>query len=349
MAGYRSEDFDYELPPEKIAQFPLVKRDDSKMLVVSRTDTEISLDRFVSELPSFLDKGDILVMNSTKVVAARILGRKKTTGGAVEIFLTEKIQSENTFKALVKPSKRIRAGDRIILNGSGEELSVESREEGAFRTVRFLAQRRITWEEVDKIGNTPLPPYIKRKANEKDRERYQTIYASVPGAVAAPTAGLHITQRILEEAGKKGVETAYLLLHVGPGTFSSLADDIEIHRMHAEYYELPRETAEKINSARKRGGRVFAVGTTTVRALETCASKHGFLDSSEGWTEIFIRPPYEFKAVDGLLTNFHLPKTSLLCMVSAFAGRENILRNYRKALNSGYRFASYGDAMLILP
>ncbi|MBN1620672.1 tRNA preQ1(34) S-adenosylmethionine ribosyltransferase-isomerase QueA [candidate division WOR-3 bacterium] len=349
MAGYKSEDFDYELPLEKIAQYPLVKRDDSKMLVMSRTDAKISLDRCVSELPSFLAKGDILVMNSTKVVAARLLGRKKTTGGAVEIFLTEKTLSENAFKALVKPSKRVREGDVIILNDSKEELSIEIREEGAFRTVKFLNRRRITWEDVDKIGSTPLPPYIKRKADEKDRERYQTIYAGVPGAVAAPTAGLHITERIIEEIEKKGVQIAYLLLHVGPGTFSSLSDDVDKHRMHAEYYELKDETAEKINSARKRGGRVFAVGTTTVRALETCASKEGFLNPSSGWTEIFIRPPYEFKAVEGLLTNFHLPKTSLLCMVSAFAGRENILRSYRKALDIGYRFASYGDAMLILP
>ncbi|MBN2363229.1 tRNA preQ1(34) S-adenosylmethionine ribosyltransferase-isomerase QueA [candidate division WOR-3 bacterium] len=349
MVHYKAEDFNYELPPERIAQFPLEKRDASKMLVVSKSENSISRDYLVSDLPSFLSKGDVLVMNNTKVVSARLLGRKKATGGAAEIFLTEKTSEKNVFNSLVKPSKRIRVNDLIKLDNSDTEILIETRREGSFRTVRFITEKEISWEEIDKIGGTPLPPYIKRKAENSDKERYQTIYAGVPGAVAAPTAGLHITEEILENLEEKGVEAVYLLLHVGPGTFAYLSEDLKKHRMHAEYYELPEIAAEKINTAKKKGGRIFAVGTTTVRVLESCAESRGLVGKSSGWTSIFIYPPYEFKTVDGLLTNFHLPKTSLLCLVSAFAGRENILRSYRKALDSGYRFASYGDAMLILP
>ncbi|MBN1150441.1 tRNA preQ1(34) S-adenosylmethionine ribosyltransferase-isomerase QueA [candidate division WOR-3 bacterium] len=345
----KSEDFDYELPPEKIAQFPAEKRGFSKMLVISRTDENLSLDLQASDLVSFLSKGDALVLNSTKVVSAKLFGKRKQTGGNVEIFLTEKKQEKNLFEALVKPSRRVRPGETVVLNNSGQTILIEKRGEGALRTVRFETDREMDWNEIDKIGKTPLPPYIKRPATEEDRNRYQTVYAGTPGAVAAPTAGLHITREMIETLEKKGVGIVNILLHVGFGTFAQLSDDVEKHRMHSEYYELSAEASMKINTIRKKGGRVFAVGTTSVRVLESCADSEGFVSSARGWTDVFIYPPYRFKTVDGLLTNFHLPRTSLICLVSAFAGRERILKAYKKALESGYMFASYGDAMLILP
>lgn len=302
----------------------------------------------VKYLADFLSKGDVVVLNRTKVISARIHGRKIPTGAKTEIFLCEKLD-KNTWRALVKPSRRLHEGNRVQLTGSDISVNILKREKGAFRIVRFDIAGEMTDEMIESIGEVPLPPYIKRKPEDEDQRRYQTVFAKIPGAVAAPTAGLHLTSEIFEHLQSKGILIADILLHVGPGTFAPLSDDMERHKMHSEYYEVYEETVKIISKAKTEGRKIIAVGTTSVRSLESSFNERGEFFKSSGWTDIFIYPPYNFRVVNGMLTNFHLPKSTLICLVAAMAGRERILKSYELALETGYRFASYGDCMLILP
>lgn len=302
----------------------------------------------VKYLADFLTEGDVVVLNRTKVISARIHGRKIPTGAKVEIFLSEKLD-KNTWRALVKPSRRLHEGNRVELTGSDISVNILKREKGAFRIVKFDLAGEMTDEMIESIGEVPLPPYIKRKPEDEDKRRYQTVFAKIPGAVAAPTAGLHLTSEIFEQLQNKGILIVDILLHVGPGTFAPLSNDMEKHKMHSEYYEVYEETVKMIGKAKKDGRKIIAVGTTSVRSLESSFNEQGEFLKSSGWTDIFIYPPYNFRIVNGMLTNFHLPKSTLICLVAAMAGRERILKSYELALETGYRFASYGDCMLILP
>jgi len=337
-------DFDYYLPQELIAQKPIYPRDASRLLVLDRKTGKIE-HRVFTDIVAYLQAGDVLVLNDTRVIPARLYGRRKDTGGKIEIVLLKRL-SANQWEVLVKPGKRAKTGSRIVF-GEGElEAEVKDRTDVGGRIVEFFFSG--VFEEIlDRIGLMPLPPYIKEKLD--DKERYQTVYSRYEGSSAAPTAGLHFTPRLLKEIEERGVELAYLLLHVGLGTFRPVTvEKVEDHTMHSEYYQVTRETAEKINLARSRGGRVIAVGTTSVRTLETVAGEDGLVVPGDGWTDIFIYPGYNFKTVDVLLTNFHLPKSTLLMLVSAFAGTDNVKNAYKAAVEEKYRFFSFGDAMLIV-
>lgn len=343
-------DFDYALPKELIAQYPADTRDASRMLVLDRKNGGIAHKKF-TDFPGYIKKEDILVLNNTKVINVRLIGRR-LTGGRTEIFLTEKLGSK-TFKALLKPSARIREKDQVIFDGSNLKAWVVAKEKGG-NIVQFTYTGKDIEKELARIGSVPLPPYIKRSVELLDGDRYQTVYAKRDGATAAPTAGLHFTNAILNEVASKGAKTAYLTLHVNYGTFAPVkTEDITKHKMHSEAFELSEGAANSINKVKENGGRIFAVGTTAVRVLETCAAKvttspgHQ-VTARSGKTDIFIYPPYEFKIVDALLTNFHFPKSTLLMLVSAFAGRELILKAYEEAIRERYRFFSYGDCMLII-
>ncbi|SMB98855.1 S-adenosylmethionine--tRNA ribosyltransferase-isomerase [Thermanaeromonas toyohensis ToBE] len=340
----RVEDFDYYLPPELIAQHPVEPRDASRLLVLHRKAGMLEHRRFY-ELPLYLKPGDILVLNDTRVIPARLLGKKAETGGQVELLLLRPLRRD-CWEALVRPGRRIPPGTELLF-GQGElRAKVLERTPQGGRLVEFKYEGE--WEEIlGRLGEVPLPPYIKEKL--PDPERYQTVYASRPGSVAAPTAGLHFTPRLLKELKEKGVKIVYILLHVGLGTFRPVKEEVvEKHRMHAEYFCVDPEAARTINEARRQGGRVIAVGTTVVRTLETAATPEGEIKPREGLTELFIYPGYRFKAVDGLITNFHLPRSTLLMLVCAFAGRERVLEAYQVAIKERYRFYSFGDAMLIL-
>ncbi len=341
----RTSDFDYELPRELIAQYPSERRDESRLLVLRRDRDEFEHRRF-RDILEYLRPEDCLVLNESRVIPARLIGRKALTGGRVEVFLLEP-GTDDTWTALVRPGARVADGATIVFS---ENLSavVESTLDEGKRKVRLLAEGD-PLEELSAVGRVPLPPYIDREPEPVDVERYQTVYARVPGAVAAPTAGLHFTEKLLERAEDEGVRTARVILHVGLGTFRPVAsDDPEEHHMDEERYELPEGAAAEINEARAAGGRIVAVGTTAVRVLESTADEGGEVRAGSGSTGLFIRPPYEFRAVDALVTNFHLPKSTLLMLVSALAGREKVLAAYREAVEAGYRFYSYGDAMLII-
>lgn len=338
-------DYDYNLPPGLIAQEPAENRDKSRLMVLDRASGSIRHD-FFARITSYLSPKDIVVLNDTKVFPARLIGRKADTGGEAEIFLL-KSDDGIVWEALCRPSRRLKRGS-VVVFGDGRMTAeiIEKRNQGHV-TVRLDSAGNIS-DAIDALGETPLPPYIRRRATATDRERYQTVYADNRGSVAAPTAGLHFSTAILESLSLQGIIIAKVTLHVGIGTFRPLTDnEIGNDYLHSEYCIIPETTAESIKMCRKAGGRVFAVGTTTTRALET-ASKHGEIKQYEGWTDIFIKPPYRFKSVDCLITNFHLPRSSLLMMVSAFAGRETVLRAYGEAVREHYRFYSYGDAMLIL-
>jgi S-adenosylmethionine:tRNA ribosyltransferase-isomerase len=338
-------EFDYTLPKELIAQYPVHSRELSRMLVLDRDTGNISHKRF-TDFPSYIEEGDILALNDTKVINARLAG-KKTTGGKAEIFLLEKL-GKSRFKALIRPSARIREGSEIIFNSPVLKARVLSKKAGG-NTVEFLPGPADTAEELEKAGEIPLPPYIKRNAGPSDKERYQTVYAARKGATAAPTAGLHFTKEILRHIESKGARLAYLTLHVSYGTFAPVkSEDVTCHRMHSEQFELREVPAKIVNNAREKGSRIFAVGTTSCRVLETCAVSEKMVEARRGKTDLFIYPPYEFKIVDALLTNFHLPKSTLLMLVSAFAGKELIFKAYREAIAEKYRFFSYGDCMLII-
>lgn len=335
-------DFDYDLPEELIAQHPVPVRDQSRLLVLDRAAGTIAHRRFY-DLPSYLVPGDTLVFNDTRVIPARLVGAKADTGGKVEIFLLNRL-TEDTWETLVKPGRKLRPGAAVRFGDemSGEILSVT---DFGGRVVRFVFSG-IFEEVLDRLGETPLPPYIHEKLS--DAERYQTVFSRVRGSAAAPTAGLHFTENMLENLSEKSVNLAFLTLHVGLGTFRPVtAADIASHKMHREYYSIPPAAADLVNATRERGGRVIAVGTTAVRTLETAAAG-GRVKAGSGWTDIFIYPGYRFQMVDALITNFHLPKSTLLMLVSALAGRENILAAYGEAVAERYRFFSFGDAMFII-
>lgn len=348
----KTSDFDYELPPGLIAQQPAEPRDAARLLVLRRAAGTIE-HRAMRELPAFLDPGDLLVVNDTRVIPARLRGRRPVTGGAVEVFLLEE-RGDGAWEALLRAHRRPKPGDRIELAG-GRAAAVFAEELGEGRALVRIESPVPVPQLLDEAGETPLPPYIRRagagpETAARDRERYQTIYARRPGAVAAPTAGLHFTPDLLARLEARGVRRAHLTLHVGLGTFRPVTvDDVEQHRMESERYEIPPETAEAIRAARAAGGRVVAVGSTVVRTLETAAAADGAVAAGAGRTNLFLRPPHRFRAVDAMLTNFHLPRSTLLMMVSALAGRELVFRAYAEAVREQYRFFSYGDGMLILP
>lgn len=327
-----------------IAQQPIYPRDASRLLVLDRSSGKLE-HRLFSDIVAYLRAGDVLVLNDTRVIPARLFGRKRETGGKIEVFLLKRI-SLREWEVLVKPGKRANPGTEIIF-GDGE-LKAEVLEKTAAGARLLEFDYEGSFETLlDKLGSMPLPPYIKEKL--EDKERYQTVYSRVEGSSAAPTAGLHFTPELLSRIGNAGVDIVYLLLHVGLGTFRPVkVENVEEHVMHSEFYDLGEETAGKINNARHRGGRIVAVGTTTVRVLETVSDDRGRVIPGSGWTEIFIYPGYRFKAVDVLLTNFHLPKSTLLMLVSAFAGMENTKAAYSSAVENKYRFFSFGDAMLII-
>jgi S-adenosylmethionine:tRNA ribosyltransferase-isomerase len=348
-------DFDYELPEELIAQHPLGRRDASRMLVVNRAGGSWR-DGSFSEFSSEMREGDCVAVNNTRVFPARLEGRREPTGGRVELLLVrrrEDLEGE-TWEALARPARRLDAGSRVTF-GDGR-LSAEilsATDDGARRVVRFQAEGDFA-SLLEEFGRMPLPPYIKREtedlaARSEDRERYQTVYAAASGAIAAPTAGLHFTPEVFERLRERGASVAELTLHVGYGTFAPVrAEDLSTHSVAPESFEISAEAADALNETRARGGRIVAVGTTTVRALESSADERGRISAGRGETGLTITPGYRFRAVDALLTNFHLPRSSLLVLVSAFAGRGLVLDAYRHAVGAGYRFYSYGDCMLVV-
>lgn len=336
-------DFNYDLPEELIAQDPLEKRSDSRLMVVGREDGSIEHRHFYDIL-DYVNQGDCLVINDTKVIPARLMGVKEDTGASIEVLLLKR-KEEKLWETLVKPGKKAKVGARISFGDGllvGEVIDIV--EEGN-RLIRFEYEG--IWEELlDKLGQMPLPPYITHKL--KDRNRYQTVYAKHDGSAAAPTAGLHFTEELLQQLKEKGVEIAHVTLHVGLGTFRPVkVDNILEHHMHSEFYMVEQEEADKINAAKARGNRVISVGTTSTRTLESVADENGIVKAGSGWTDIFIYPGYKFKVIDCLITNFHLPESTLLMLVSAFSTRENMLNAYEVAVKERYRFFSFGDAMFI--
>jgi len=333
-------DFNYQLPEELIAQRPLEQRSASRLLCLDRQSGGLS-DRNFKDIPTLLKPGDLLVFNNTKVIPARLYGRK-ASGGRIEI-LVERLLNRRECLAQVRASKSPKPGGKLVLE-DGSELLVLARQEGFFHLQSINTD---LMDLLQGLGHMPLPPYITREDNEADRRRYQTVYAESPGAVAAPTAGLHFDQVLLDQLKEAGVESTTVTLHVGAGTFQPVrVDNIEDHQMHAEWLDVSRSACDAVAAAKARGGRVVAVGTTAVRSLET-AAQGGSLEPYSGDSRIFIYPPYRFRAVDAMITNFHLPESTLLMLVSAFAGREKILAAYRHAVEQAYRFFSYGDAMLL--
>lgn len=335
-------EFDYKLPEELIAKTPAAKRDASRLMVLHRNDGRIEHRRF-SDVIEYLEPSDILVVNNTKVIPARLIGHKKGTGGEAEILLLRQ-ESDGLWNCLVRPGRRLMPGARVEFKDGMMGAEIVEHREGGQRLVKFIHQGDF-YQTLEKVGQVPLPPYIDRQPMEADRNRYQTIYAREEGAVAAPTAGLHFTPELMERLKDKGVEVLEILLHVGWGTFKGVeADDIREHKMDAEYYKISQEAAEKIKNGKLENRRIIAVGTTTSRALESFGQSGNLSD----WTEIFIYPPYQFKTVDSLITNFHLPKSTLIMLVSALAGRDNVMKAYQQAIENKYRFYSYGDAMMII-
>ena len=344
----RLNDFDYSLPDELIAQAPAQRRDSSRLMWVERCSDRVFTRQFVDIVEAFRS-GDVLVVNDTQVIPARLYGNKPS-GGQAEVLLVrrdpESSQAED-WLCMTRSSKPLPVGTCLRFDSRLSAEVLEPRGE-FLRLVRFSCHGDFL-EVVEEIGHLPLPPYIRRPDTVEDRSRYQTVFAQQKGAVAAPTAGLHFTEDVLQQIRSRGVEICTLTLHVGPGTFLPVrVDDVREHKMHSEYYSIPQLTATTVNRARKNGGRVFALGTTVTRALETAATDDGILRAGGGDSGIFIVPGYHFKTVDALITNFHLPKSTLLMLVSAFAGRERILRAYEQAIAEKYRFFSYGDCMLIL-
>jgi len=336
-------DFYYELPQELIAQEPLKDRQLSRLMVLDRLTGKIE-HKIFKDIVDYINAGDCLVLNDTRVIPARLYGRREDTGGKIEFVLIKKIEG-NLWEVILKPGKRAKIGTRFVFgNGELKAEIVDIVEQGN-RIARFEYEG--VFEQVlDKVGIIPLPPYITKKLD--DMERYQTVYSRQKGSAAAPTAGLHFTKELLDKLALKGVEIAYLTLHVGLGTFRPVkVEEITEHKMHSEYYVIGQNACEKINRARENGKRVIAVGTTSCRVLETVSDENGYAAPQEGWTDIFIYPGYKFKAVDALITNFHLPESTLIMLVSAFAGYDNVMNAYRTAVNNRYRFFSFGDAMFI--
>ncbi|UYP08653.1 MULTISPECIES: tRNA preQ1(34) S-adenosylmethionine ribosyltransferase-isomerase QueA [Priestia] len=337
--------FDFHLPEELIAQTPLEQRDASRLMVLNKETGSVKHHMF-HDLLDYVQEGDCLVLNDTRVLPARLFGTKEDTGANIEVLLLKQTQGD-TWETLVKPAKRVKEGT-VISFGDGRLTAVckETSDQGG-RLLEFDYEG-IFYEVLEQLGEMPLPPYIKERLD--DQERYQTVFAREQGSAAAPTAGLHFTEEMLEQLKEKGVHIAFLTLHVGLGTFRPVSvDDLEEHDMHSEFYQVSEGTAALLNSVREKGGRIISVGTTSTRTLETIATEHnGKFVASSGWTNIFIFPGYEFKAIDGMITNFHLPKSTLIMLVSALAGRENVISAYEQAVAEKYRFFSFGDAMLIL-
>ncbi|MBM4159594.1 MAG: tRNA preQ1(34) S-adenosylmethionine ribosyltransferase-isomerase QueA [Ignavibacteria bacterium] len=341
-------DFKYPLPRNLVAKYPAKPRDHSHLMVLNRADESIEDHRFY-DIVDYLAKGDCLVVNETKVFQARLFGKKEKTNAKIEVFLLRELNAEeNIWDVIVDPARKVRIGNKIFFDNGKLWCEVIDNTTSRGRTVRFNHKGDF-FKIIERIGITPLPYYIKRDATEKDKEAYQTVYARVLGAVAAPTAGLHFTKQLLRKIESKGVKTVPVLLHVGLGSFRPVeVEDLTKHKMDSEYYEISPEAAQIINKSIDTKHNVVVVGTSTARALESSVTSDGHLKSSKGWTDKFIFPPYDFKIVDRLITNFHLPESTLLMLVSAFAGHEFILRAYKRGIKERYRFYSYGDAMLIM-
>ena len=339
----RTDDFDFELPEELIAQHPILKRDESRMMVLDKKTGELEHKNFF-DIVDYLQEGDTLVLNDTKVIPARLFGEKLDTKAHIELLLLKNTINDN-WECLVKSAKRVKLGT-IVSFGDGilKAKCIGIGEEG-IREFTFIYEG-LFYELLDKLGTMPLPPYIREKLDEKDR--YQTVYAKNIGSAAAPTAGLHFTKELIEKIKNKGIDICYVTLHVGLGTFRPVnVEDVTKHTMHSEYYTMTKEVASKLNKAKEEGRRIIAVGTTSTRTLETIINKYGCFKECSGWTNIFIYPGIELKAIDGLITNFHLPKSTLIMLVSAFSSREIILNAYKEAVLNKYRFFSFGDCMFI--
>ncbi|MBQ9997551.1 MAG: tRNA preQ1(34) S-adenosylmethionine ribosyltransferase-isomerase QueA [Clostridia bacterium] len=336
-------EFDYQLPQELIAQKPLQQRDSSRMLVMDKNTGELTHRHFYDVL-EYLNEGDCLILNNSRVIPARLFGVREDTGSPIEFLLLSRKETD-IWEVILKPGKKAKVGKRFVFGEGKLKAEVIDIVNDGNRLVKFEYEG-LYENIIDEIGEMPLPPYIKEKL--QDKERYQTVYSKIDGSSAAPTAGLHFTEELLEKARQKGVNVGFVTLHVGLGTFRPVKEDVvENHKMHSEFYELSQETADLIINTKKSGNKVVAVGTTTCRTLETVAQK-GELKASTGWTDIFIYPPYEFKVIDRLITNFHLPQSTLLMLISAFAGKENVFKAYEEAIKEQYRFFSFGDAMFII-
>lgn len=343
MSVYSTKDYDYELPEELIAQAPQQKRDESRLMVIHKDDgTE---HRHFYDILDYLNPGDVLVINETKVLPARLYGVRENTGAHCEILLLKQV-GQDRWETLVRPGRRVKVGERLIFGDGMLVADILDTTDAGGRVLQFHYEGEF-YAVLDQLGQMPLPPYIHQKL--EDQSRYQTVYANIEGSAAAPTAGLHFTEELLKKIQDKGVNIVKVLLHVGLGTFRPVeAEDIREHKMHSEYYEIGQEAVDQIMQAKRNGCRVIAVGTTSVRVLETASKQKGLIQAESGWTDIFIYPGYEFKIIDALITNFHLPQSTLLMLVSAFVDRERILAEYRTAVEMKYRFFSFGDAMLIL-
>ncbi len=343
---YKLADFSYSLPSKFIAEYPAKRRDQSKLLVLHRETGEIEHKKF-NEVTDYMRKNDLLLLNNTKVFAARLFATKDRTDAKVEVFLLREL-NEDLWEVMVRPARKVRIGNKLELAPNVFCDVIDNTVSGG-RVVRFEHEGDDLYSIIERIGISPLPPYIKRESEPKDKIRYQTVYAARRGAVAAPTAGLHFTKGLLDKVERKGVKMEKLTLHIGLGTFRPVqVEDLNRHQMDSEYFEVSPEAALAINTARKKRRNVIAVGTSTVRAIETVAVSGFQVSPKRGWTDKFIYPPYNFKMIDALITNFHQPQSTLLMMVSAFAGRDLILKAYQEAKKNDYRFLSYGDAMLIL-
>ena len=340
----KTVDFYYDLPENIIAQTPLEPRDSSRMMVLSNYNGDICHKHFY-DIIDYLEEGDCLILNDSRVLPARIFGIKEDTGASVEFLLLRQIEN-NTWETLAKPGKKAKIGTKFVFGDGIMTATVRDVTEEGNRIVEFFCEENI-YSALDKIGQMPLPPYITEKL--QDKERYQTVYSNELGSAAAPTAGLHFTKELLEKINKKGVNIGYVTLHVGLGTFRPVkVDEITEHKMHSEHYEIPEETAQLISKTKANGKRVIAVGTTSCRTLESVASKYGEIRACNGFTDIFIYPGYTFKVLDGLVTNFHLPESTLIMLVSAFCGYENTMNAYKVAVEEKYRFFSFGDSMIII-
>jgi S-adenosylmethionine:tRNA ribosyltransferase-isomerase len=341
-------DFRYPLPRNLIAKYPANPRDTARLMVINRSDESITTRKF-SDILQYFKKGDCLIVNETKVFPARLFGRKEKTNAKIEVFLLRELnKEENIWDVIVDPARKVRIGNKIFFDDGKLWCEVIDNTTSRGRTVRFNATGDF-FKTIDRIGKMPLPYYIKRDPTEKDKESYQTVFARVIGAVAAPTAGLHFSKRLLSALKRKGVKVVPVVLHVGLGSFRPVeVEDLTKHKMDSEYYEIPESTVEVVNKVIDNKGSVFVVGTSTCRAVESSVTTDGHLKPNRGWTDKFIFPPYDFKIADRLITNFHMPESTLLMLASAFAGRDLIMKAYKKAIKEGYRFFSYGDATLIL-
>ena len=339
----KTSDFDFYLPEELIAQHPLEKRDYSKLMVLDKETGKIEHKHFYNVI-EYLNQGDTLVLNNTRVMPARLIGEKAESGGKIEFLLLKRIEGDK-WECLAKPGKRAKIGTEFVFGKGKLKCKVVDIVEEGNRIIEF-SYDGIFEQVLDELGEMPLPPYITERLD--DRERYQTVYSKEQGSAAAPTAGLHFTKELLEEVKKKGVNIAYVTLHVGIGTFRPVkVDDVNEHVMHSEFYNLEEEDAKIINDTKKRGNKIISVGTTSTRTLETIGDENGFVKAQSGWTNIFIYPGYEFKVVDKLITNFHLPESTLIMLVSALSGKEKVMNAYNEAVKERYRFFSFGDSMII--